>query len=34
VTPDRDERLSFCSGYSLATATGRAQDDDVTGVGC
>ncbi|WP_197022372.1 alpha/beta hydrolase family protein [Candidatus Blastococcus massiliensis] len=36
VTLDRDERLSFyfCSGYDVATADGRAADDDITGVGC
>ncbi|TFV64630.1 UNVERIFIED_ORG: alpha/beta hydrolase [Bacillus sp. AZ43] len=36
VTLDRDERLSFyfCSGYDVATSTGRAADEDITGVGC
>ena len=36
VTLDRDQRLSFyfCSGYDIATASGRRHDDDLTGVGC
>jgi hypothetical protein len=36
VTLDRDQRLSFyfCSGYDIATASGRQHDDDLTGVGC
>jgi hypothetical protein len=36
VTLDRSERLSFsfCSGYDMATASGRAQDDDIADVGC
>ncbi|NYJ04102.1 alpha/beta hydrolase [Petropleomorpha daqingensis] len=36
VTLDRDQRLSFyfCSGYDIATASGRSTDDDLTGVGC
>jgi hypothetical protein len=36
VTLDRDQRLSFyfCSGYDIATASGRQSDDDLTGVGC
>src|SRR4051795_7334011 len=36
VPLDRDQRLSFyfCSGYDVATASGRQHDDDLTGVGC
>ncbi|WP_206340348.1 hypothetical protein [Blastococcus litoris] len=36
VALDRSERLSFyfCSGYDLATATGRAADHDIADVGC
>jgi hypothetical protein len=36
VTLDRDAHLSFyfCSGYDLATATGRAVNRDLNGVGC
>lgn len=36
VTLDQDELLSFylCSGHDVATADGRAADDDLTGVGC
>jgi hypothetical protein len=36
VTLDRDERLSFyfCSGYDIATTSGRTADEDITGVGC
>ena len=36
VTLERDQRLSFyfCSGYDIATASGRQHDDDLTGVGC
>jgi hypothetical protein len=36
VTLDRDEHLSFyfCSGYDVATASGRQADRDITGVGC
>jgi len=36
VALNRDDHLSFyfCSGYDLATATGRLVDDDVTGLGC
>jgi hypothetical protein len=36
VTLDRAEHLSFyfCSGHDIATASGRAVDDDLAGVGC
>jgi hypothetical protein len=36
IALDRAERLSsyFCSGHDIATATGRAVDDDIAGVGC
>ena len=36
VTLNRADRLSFyfCSGYDVATATGRQQNDDIAGVGC
>ena len=36
VTLDRAEHLSFyfCSGYDIATAAGRAVDDDIADVGC
>src|SRR3954447_18559948 len=36
VTLGGDRRLScyFCSGYDIATASGRQHDDDLTGVGC
>jgi hypothetical protein len=36
LTLDREERLSFyfCSGYDLATASGRQSDDDIAEVGC
>ena len=36
VALDRAERLSFyfCSGYDIATASGRQVDDDIAGVGC
>ena len=35
ITLDRGEHLSyFCSGYDIATPTGRQQDDDIAGVGC
>ena len=36
VTLNRADRLSFyfCSGYDLATATGRQRNDDIAGVGC
>jgi hypothetical protein len=36
VTLNRADRLSFyfCSGYDIATAKGRAVDDDIAGVGC
>ena len=36
VSLDRAEHLSFyfCSGYDIATASGRAVDDDIAGVGC
>ena len=36
VTLKRADRLSFyfCSGYDFGTASGRAVDDDIAGVGC
>jgi hypothetical protein len=36
VALDRAEHLSFyfCSGYDIATASGRHVDDDIAGVGC
>ena len=36
MTLNRADRLSFyfCSGYDIATATGRQADDDIAGVGC
>jgi hypothetical protein len=36
VILDRDERLSFyfCSGYDIATASGRQADHDIAGLGC
>jgi hypothetical protein len=36
VTLDRADRLSFyfCSGYDIATASGRQVNDDIAGVGC
>jgi hypothetical protein len=36
VSLKRADRLSFyfCSGYDIATAKGRAVDDDIAGVGC
>ena len=36
VTLNRADRLSFyfCSGYDLATSSGRQRDDDIAGVGC
>jgi hypothetical protein len=36
VTLNRADRLSFyfCSGYDIGTASGRAVDDDIAGVGC
>jgi hypothetical protein len=36
VNLDREQRLSFyfCSGYDVGTASGRAADDDIAGVGC
>jgi hypothetical protein len=36
VALNRAEHLSFyfCSGYDIATASGRRADDDIAGVGC
>ena len=36
LTLDRAEHLSFyfCSGYDMATPSGRAVDDDIADVGC
>ena len=36
VPLDRADHLSFyfCSGYDIATASGRQTDDDIAGVGC
>ena len=36
VTLNRADRLSFyfCSGYDIATASGRQVNDDIAGVGC
>jgi hypothetical protein len=36
ITLDRGEHLSFyfCSGYDIATSSGRQVDDDIADVGC